>query len=136
MIRLNHIGIAVNDLTKLNALLAVLGVSKLHSELVSEQQVNTHFFPVDGAKANLELLEPISKESTIAKFIEKRGPGIHHLSFEVARGELEPLSKKIRDAGYRLIYDEPKAGAHAMRVNFVHPSDAGGVLIEIMEPAK
>lgn len=136
MIRLNHIGIAVNDLTKLKKLLAVMGISSAHSEEVAEQQVNTHFFPVDGSQSNLELLEPLSKDSTIAKFIEKRGPGIHHLSFEVARGELEPLSKRIREAGYRLIYDTPKSGAHSMRVNFIHPSDAGGVLIEIMEPEK
>lgn len=136
MIRLNHIGIAVTDLSKLNRILAILGITKLHSEEVADQQVNTHFFPVDGSKTNLELLEPLSKDSAIAKFIEKRGPGIHHLSFEVDRGELDPLSARIRAAGYRLIYDSPRSGAHSMRVNFIHPSDAGGVLIEIMEPEK
>ena len=73
-------------------------------------------------------------EGAVAKFIQKRGPGIHHLSFRVEKGELDPLCDKLKAEGYRLIYDAPRDGAHQMRINFIHPSSAGGILIEVMEP--
>ena len=72
--------------------------------------------------------------SAIAQFIQKRGPGIHHLSFRVASGELDALLVKLKAKGYRLIYETPRMGAHSMRINFIHPSSAGGMLIEVMEP--
>jgi hypothetical protein len=67
--------------------------------------------------------------------MQKRGAGIHHLSFTVKKGELDSLLGKLRANGIRLIYDQPKAGAHQMRINFIHPASAGGMLIELMEKA-
>jgi methylmalonyl-CoA/ethylmalonyl-CoA epimerase len=103
-------------------------------EAVPEHGVTTHFLPLPKEQASLELLEVIDPEGTVAKFIAKRGPGIHHLSFTVGEGELDPICDKLRGEGYRLIYDAPKAGAHSMRINFIHPATAGGLLIELMEP--
>jgi methylmalonyl-CoA/ethylmalonyl-CoA epimerase len=79
-------------------------------------------------------LETIDPEGVVAKFIQKKGPGIHHLAFEVGQGELEYLSEKLKKEGYRLIYDRSQSGAHGMKVNFIHPGSAGGILIELTEP--
>lgn len=135
MVRLNHIGVAVANLPELQKLLSILGLSEGSSEHVPDQGVQTYFFPLPQTVTNIELLVPTDAEGTVAKFLDKRGPGIHHLSFECDRGSLDPLSAKLRAAGFRLIYDAPKAGAHGMRVNFIHPASAGGMLIEIMEKA-
>jgi methylmalonyl-CoA/ethylmalonyl-CoA epimerase len=133
---LNHIGIAVADLPAVKKLFGILGMQVAHTEPVPEQGVETHFLPfaTEPSGSNLELLEPTDPEGTVAKFIQKRGAGIHHLSFRVARGELDPLCGRLRAEGYRLIYPSAQAGAHGMRVNFIHPASAGGMLIEVMEP--
>jgi methylmalonyl-CoA/ethylmalonyl-CoA epimerase len=133
---LNHIGIAVSDRPALEKLFGILGFKLTHSEPVADQGVVTHFLPMPKVATNLEFLEVSDPEGTVAKFIAKRGPGIHHLSFELKAGELDPLCGKLRQSGYRLTYDAPKAGAHGMRINFIHPASAGGILIELMEPAK
>jgi len=130
---LNHIGIAVAQLPDLKKLFEMLGLLESHSEAVPEQGVVTHFLPLPQEQASLELLEISDPQGTVAQFIQKRGPGIHHLSFQVATGELEPLCSRLKANGYRLVYESPKAGAHEMRVNFIHPSSAGGILIELME---
>jgi methylmalonyl-CoA epimerase len=136
MARLNHIGIAVSALPELKKLFALLELHVDHVEAVPDQGVQTHFLPVqpDLGGASLEFLEVIDPAGPVAKFIDKRGPGFHHISFAVDKGTLDSLSARIRDAGFRLIYDAPKAGAHGMRVNFIHPASAGGMLVEIMEP--
>jgi methylmalonyl-CoA epimerase len=136
MIRLNHIGIAVADLPGLQKLFDLLGLEVNHTEPVPEQGVKTHFLPIqpDSAGAHLEFLEVLDPQGTVAQFIQKRGPGIHHLSFTVPKGELDSLCGRLREEGFRLIYEKPKAGAHQMRINFIHPASAGGMLIEIMEP--
>lgn len=133
-LQLDHIGIAVSHLPQMTQLFHLLGIQKGSTEAVPEQGVNTHFFPVAAEKCNLELLEPTGPSGAVAKFLEKKGPGIHHLSFRVQAGGLEPLCVKLRAQGYRLIYDHPKGGAHGMKINFIHPESAGGILIEIMEP--
>jgi len=137
MIHLHHIGIAVQEPEALARVLALLGYSKTQVEDVPEQGVRTHFIPLGqggGSQASqIELLEVLDPAGTVARFLESRGPGVHHLSFEVARGQLEGLCAKLREAGIRLIYDAPKPGAHGMRVNFIHPRSAGGVLLEVME---
>lgn len=133
--RLNHIGIAVSQLPELKRLFSLLGLSVTHTEAVQEQGVVTHFLPLPKEQISLELLEVSDPEGTVAKFIQKRGPGIHHLSFELEKGRLDPLSQDLRGAGYKLIYERARPGAHQMRVNFIHPASAGGILIEIMEPA-
>ena len=97
--------------------------------------MRTHFFPLPARVSNLELLEVLNPEGPVAKFIQKRGPGIHHLSFEVVRGELDPLCTRLLAEGFMLTFAAPKPGAHGMRVNFIHPQSAGGMLIEIMEPS-
>jgi len=132
---LNHIGIAVSKLPELKRLFSILGLQVEHTESVPDQGVTTHFLPLPVMQTNLELLEVNDPQGVVAKFIEKRGPGIHHLSFSVKKGELDPLCRQLLDSGFRLIYDAPKQGAHQMRINFIHPSSAGGILIEVMEPA-
>lgn len=135
-LKLNHIGIAVSNVEALKKLFALLGMGVEHSEAVPDQGVQTHFLPLSivPGQAHFEFLEVTDPEGTVAKFIEKRGPGIHHLSFTVPAGELETLCERLRSEGYRLIYDRPRSGAHGMRINFLHPASAGGMLIEIMEP--
>jgi methylmalonyl-CoA/ethylmalonyl-CoA epimerase len=136
MATLNHIGIAVSDLPGVKKLFSLLAMNVVHLESVPEQGVRTHFLPfqVEKTDSHLELLEVTDPEGAVAKFIQKRGPGIHHLSFRVEKGELDPLCEKLRAEGYRLIYDAPRDGAHQMRINFIHPAAAGGILIEVMEP--
>jgi methylmalonyl-CoA/ethylmalonyl-CoA epimerase len=135
MATLNHIGIAVSDLPAVKKLFAILGMSVHHTEPVPDQGVVTHFLPfaVEKPASHLELLEVTDPEGAVAKFIGKRGPGIHHLSFTVTKGELDALCAKLKAEGYRLTYDAPRDGAHGMRINFIHPASAGGMLIEIME---
>lgn len=134
MANLNHIGIAVSDLPHMKKLFSLLGLQVNHSELVTDQRVMTHFLPLPQFQTNLELLEPTDSQSSVAQSIEKRGPGIHHLSFSVEKGELDSLCYQLKKEGYRLIYDAPRIGAHGMRINFIHPSSCGGILIEVMEP--
>ena len=130
---LNHIGIAVSQLPELKKLFSILGLQTTHTEPVPDQGVVTHFLPLPREQTSLELLEVTDPQGTVAKFIQKRGPGIHHLSFEVPTGQLDALCTRLAKEGYKLIYEAPKAGAHQMRVNFIHPSTAGGILIEVME---
>src|SRR6478609_2606095 len=136
MATLNHIGIAVSNLPEVKKLFSILGMDVGHTEPVPDQGVNTHFLPfrVEAPNSHLELLEITDPEGAVAKFVQKRGPGIHHLSFRVERGQLDALCSRLRGEGYRLIYDTPRPGAHHMRINFIHPASAGGMLIEIMEP--
>ena len=135
MASLDHIGIAVADLPGLQKLFSILGLKTNHSEDVPEQGVRTHFLPLPAVQGHIELLEVTDPDGTVAKFIQKRGPGIHHLSFLLKRGELDPLCAQLKASGYRLTYDKPASGAHAMRINFIHPASAGGLLIELMEPS-
>lgn len=132
-IRLNHIGVAVKNRPELEKLFALLGLKVTGTEAVPEQGVTTHFLPFPAGVASIELLEVTDPEGTVAKFIEKRGPGIHHLSFTVDPGTLDAVCEKLRKNGVRLIYDAPKMGAHSMRINFIHPASAGGMLLEVME---
>jgi len=133
-ITLNHIGIAVNQLPEMRRLFSLLGLSVDHTEAVPDQGVVTHFLPMPLKPAALELLEVTDPAGTVAKFIEKRGPGIHHLSFTVDAGTLDATCAKLRSEGYRLTYEQARNGAHDMRINFIHPASAGGLLIELMEP--
>ncbi len=136
MTRLNHIGIAVDQLPALKKFFSILGLEIKHTEAVPEQGVVTHFVPLPQSPnepTQLEFLEPTDPTGTVAQFLKKRGPGIHHLSFEVTQGSLDALCQTLRDSGFRLIYDQCRAGAHLMRINFVHPASAGGILIELME---
>ena len=83
--------------------------------------------------AQLQLMAPINASSPIAKFLDKRGPGLQQLAYRVS--DMEQLTKRLQDQGVRLLYDVPRRGTANSRINFIHPKDAGGVLIELVEPA-
>lgn len=140
--KLNHIGIAASSPESFKKLLHLLGLSVNHTEDVPEQGVRTHFVSLQNQSPqdapSLEFLEPVDPEGVIAKYIAKRGQGIHHLSFTIPTGTpggLEGLCGRLKDHGIKLIYDKPKKGAHQMNINFIHPASASGILIELMEPA-
>ncbi len=134
LVHLSHIGVAVNALPEMKKLFSILGLTVSHSEPVHEQGVSTHFVPLPLKPSAIEFLEVLDPQGTVAKFIDKKGPGIHHLSFETEHGRLDSLCDELKKSGYRLIYETPKNGAHSMRINFIHPGSAGGMLIELMEP--
>lgn len=126
--KLDHIGIAVRSLASAK-IYEDLGLAIEHVETVETQHVKTAFLPV--GDSNLELLEPTSPDSPIAKFIEKRGEGIHHICLRVEN--IEAHLERLKAAGYRLINEAPVPGAHGCRVAFLHPSAGNGVLIELSE---
>ncbi len=125
---LDHIGIAVRSLAE-TKIYEALGLTVDHVETVETQRVRTAFLSL--GDSNLELLEPTSPDSPIAKFIEKRGEGIHHICFRV--DNIEEHLARLQAAGYRLINEAPVPGAHGCRVAFLHPSAGNGVLIELSE---
>jgi len=126
--RLDHIGIAVRSLEAAQ-IYKVLGLEVQHVETVETQRVKTAFLSV--GDSNLELLEPTSPDSPIAKFIEKRGEGIHHICLRV--DNIEEHLERLKAEGYRLVNEAPVPGAHGCRVAFLHPSAGNGVLIELSE---
>lgn len=126
--KLDHIGIAVKSLDAAR-IYESLGLTVEHVETVETQKVKTAFLSV--GDANLELLEPSSPDSPIAKFIEKRGEGIHHICLRV--DDLESHLARLKAEGYRLVNEAPVPGAHGCRVAFLHPSAGNGVLIELSE---
>ena len=135
---IDHVGIAVPDL---DAAIAwyhdTLGMILVHEEINAEQGVREAMLAVRGApagSAQIQLMAPLDDTSTIAKFIDKRGPGIQQLACRVS--DLDALSAQLRDGGVRLLYDAPRRGTANSRINFIHPKDAGGVLVELVEPAK
>jgi len=128
MTKLDHIGIAVRSLDAAK-IYEALGLKVEHTEVVASQGVKTAFLSV--GDSNLELLEPTGPESTIAKFIEKRGEGIHHICLRV--DDIEAHLARLKAEGYRLINESPVPGAHGCRVAFLHPAAGNGVLIELSE---
>jgi methylmalonyl-CoA/ethylmalonyl-CoA epimerase len=136
-VTLNHIGIATESgSSPLEKLFRILGIGRGSSEKVPDQGVNVHFFNLKGEPPHLELLEVIDPAGSVARFIEKRGPGIHHLSFQVESGKLDALCETLKQEGFKFTFDAPKRGAQDMRINFIHPATAGGVLIELMESSR
>jgi methylmalonyl-CoA epimerase len=132
---LDHIGIAVGSSSRLAEALSLLGLPVTGSERVEREKVDTDWVPLPVVQGNVELLKPMDPESVIGKFLSKAGrDGIHHLSFRVE--DIKAVSEKLTAAGFRLIYPEPKPGAHNCLVNFIHPGTTGGVLLEITEKQK
>ncbi|HEX3068011.1 MAG TPA: methylmalonyl-CoA epimerase [Thermoanaerobaculia bacterium] len=125
---LDHIGIAVKSLDAAK-IYEALGLTIEHIETVETQGVRTAFLAAGDAM--IELLEPSGPQSTIAKFIEKRGEGIHHICFRV--DDIEAHLARLQQQGYRLINESPVPGAHGCRVAFLHPAAGNGVLIELSE---
>jgi methylmalonyl-CoA/ethylmalonyl-CoA epimerase len=128
---LDHIAIAVKSIDSAKKIYQDMGMTFASEiEEVKEQKVLTAFAQID-ENAHIELLEPTSEESTIHKFIESKGEGIHHLCFKV--NDVEKKTKELTEKGYRFIYPAPKLGAGGCLVNFIHPKSTGGVLIEISQ---
>ena len=136
---IDHVGVAVPDLDAAIALYtSAYGMTVAHREVNEEQKVEEAMMQVnaeggDSTTQRIQLLAPLNDESTIAKFIDRNGPGLQQLAFRVT--DVEAVSQTLRDRGLRLLYDAPKRGTANSRINFVHPKDAGGVLVELVEPA-
>jgi methylmalonyl-CoA/ethylmalonyl-CoA epimerase len=133
----DHIGIAVPDLdVAIKWYHDYLGMIVLHEEVNDDQGIREAMLSVRGAakgSAQVQLMAALDETSVIAKFIDRRGPGIQQLAYRVS--DLDALSERLRDQGVRLLYDAPRRGTANSRINFIHPKDAGGVLIELVELA-
>jgi methylmalonyl-CoA/ethylmalonyl-CoA epimerase len=136
--KIDHVGIAVPDLDEAIAFYRdTFGVYSVHEEVNEEQGVREAMLAVgseDSAATRIQLLAPLSPESTIAKFLDRSGPGVQQVAYTVE--DIEEVSATLRERGVRLLYDTPRRGTADSRVNFVHPKDAGGVLVELVEPAR
>jgi methylmalonyl-CoA epimerase len=129
--KIDHLGIAVKSLASARAIYEKLGLSVSSEETVEAEQVRLVMVPV--GESRLELLEPTSENSTIAKFIAQRGEGLHHVSLRVP--DLRAAVERLRKDGVRLVSEDIKVGAGGHRYVFVHPSSAAGVLLELVEAA-
>ncbi|MBB6612085.1 methylmalonyl-CoA epimerase [Pontibacter sp. Tf4] len=133
MKKVEHIGIAVKNFSEANALYyKLLGAEPYKTEYVDSEGVNTSFFKVGDTK--IELLEATNPDSAIAKFIEKRGEGIHHIAFEVE--DIIAEMERLKQEGFTLLNEQPKKGADNKLVCFVHPKSANGVLVELTQEIK
>ena len=130
---IDHVGVAVRDLDEAVAFYeSTFGMRKLHEETNEEQGVREAMMGVGDSGSCIQLLAPLTEESTIATFLERSGPGMQQLAYRVE--DLDAVSAVLRERGLRLLYDEPRRGTSDSRINFVHPKDAGGILVELVEP--
>ena len=128
--KINHLGIATKGIDEALKFWAdALGLENVHTETVEDQKVRVAMLPV--GESRIELLEPVSDDSPISKFLEKRGGGIHHIAVEV--DDIRAALAKLKSEGARLIDEEPRIGAEGCLVAFVHPGSTGGVLLELVE---
>ncbi|WP_424188892.1 methylmalonyl-CoA epimerase [Actinokineospora sp. G85] len=138
VVAIDHVGVAVPDLDAAIAFYRDhFGLESVHEEVNEEQGVREAMLRApgdDGTGTAVQLLAPINESSTIAKFIGRNGPGLQQLAYRVV--DVEATSDALRAKGLRLLYDKPKRGTSDSRVNFVHPKDAGGVLVELVQPAE
>ncbi len=131
--KISHIGIAVASIEEAAPFYRdVLGMEFEGTEVVAEQKVKVAFFAV--GESRIELLEATTADSPVAKFLEKNGPGVHHVAYEVA--DLEQRLAQLKAEGVRLIDESPRTGAHHTRIAFMHPKASGGVLTELCQPGK
>jgi methylmalonyl-CoA/ethylmalonyl-CoA epimerase len=131
--KLNHIGVAVRSIEeRLKLWRDILGFRVEMIEEVSQQKVRVAILDVGGVK--VELLEPMADDSPIAKFLAKRGEGLHHLSFEV--DDIEQKIKGLKKNNLRMIDDVPREGVHGSKITFIHPTSTGSVLIELSQKKK
>jgi len=131
--RIDHIGVAVEDLDAAIALHQdTYGMTLVHRETVTEQGVEAVL--LDVGENHVELLRPLSADTPVGKFLAKRGPGLHHVAYQVA--DIEATLETLRAAGARLIDETPRVGIRNSSVAFLHPSASGGVLTEIVQPSK
>jgi methylmalonyl-CoA epimerase len=131
--RIDHIGVAVEDLDASLALYEeTYGMALVHRETVTEQGVEAVL--LDVGENHVELLAPLGPDTPVGRYLAKRGPGIHHVAYQVT--DIEAALSQLRGAGTRLIDETPRVGIRGSRVAFVHPSSSGGVLTEIVQPAE
>jgi len=131
--KINHLGIATKEIDEaLKFWQDALGLENVHIEEVADQKVRVAMLPIGETK--IELLEPTADDSPIAKFLEKRGGGIHHIAVEVEN--IEESLAKLKSEGARLIDEQPRIGAEGCLIAFVHPSSTGGVLLELIQQNK
>ena len=132
--KVDHVGIAVPDLDEAIAFYRdTFGVQSVHEETNEEQGVREAMLAVGDGATRIQLLAPLTPESTIAKFIDRNGPGVQQVAYTV--DDIEAVSATLRERGMRLLYEQPRRGTSDSRVNFIHPKDAGGVLVELVQPA-
>ena len=130
---IDHVGVAVEDLDSAIALYAEqLGMTLVHRETVGEQGVEAVL--LDVGDSHVELLSPLGPETAVGKFLERRGPGLHHVAYRVE--DVEETLRQLSEAGMRLIDERPRTGIRNSRVAFIHPASTGGVLTEIVQPAE
>ena len=131
---IDHVGVAVPDLDEAIAFYRdSFGMQVTHEETNEEQGVREAMLAVGDSGSCIQLLAPLSPESTIAKFLERSGPGMQQLAYRVT--DVEEVSAVLRERGLRLLYDAPRRGTAGSRINFVHPKNTGGILVELVEPA-
>jgi len=131
---IDHVGMAVPDLDVAIAFYRdTFGMTVAHEETNTDQGVREAMMAVGDSTSCVQLLAPIDETSTIAKYLDRNGPGCQQVAYRVT--DVEAVSAVLRERGLRLLYDEPRRGTAGSRINFVHPKDAGGVLVELVEPA-
>ena len=131
---IDHVGVAVNDLdAAISFYRETYGMTLVHEETNEEQGVREAMMSVGSSGSCVQLLAPLTPQSTIAAFLNRSGPGVQQVAYRVA--DLDAVSATLRQRGLRLLYDAPRRGTAESRVNFIHPKDAGGILVELVEPA-
>ena len=134
LLRIDHVGVAVPDLdAAIEFYERVFGMRCVHVETNEEQGVREAMLAVGSGPDRIQLLAPLRADSTIAKFLDRSGPGVQQVAYTVA--DVDAASQALRAAGLRVLYDTPRPGTAGSRVNFVHPKDAGGVLVELVQSA-
>lgn len=129
-VKIHHLGIAVSDLEgTTHTFESLLGLPLEHTEEVPSEKARVSFFPV--GESSLELVQPTDPSSTLSKYLEKRGPGIHHVCLEVQ--DIRAMMETLKSRGVKLINEQPTPGAHGAEVCFIHPKAAGGILIELRQ---
>ena len=131
---IDHVGVAVSDLDAAIAFYRdTYGMTLQHEEVNEEQGVREAMMGVGTSGSCVQLLAPLSPESSIAKFLDRSGPGLQQVAYRVA--DVDAVSATLRERGLRLLFDSPRRGTADSRINFIHPKDAGGILVELVEPA-
>ncbi len=131
----DHVGVAVADLDAAIAFYRdAFGMALVHREVNEEQGVEEAMVAVGDSGSCVQLLAPATPDSPIARFLDRRGPGLQQVAYRVE--DVERVSEVLRSRGLHLLYERPRRGTAGSRVNFVHPRDAGGVLVELVEPAR
>ncbi|MET8520711.1 methylmalonyl-CoA epimerase [Nocardioides sp. NBC_00163] len=132
--QIDHVGLAVADLdAAIDFYEKTFGMKLAHRETNEEQGVEEAMIAIGDSDNKLQLLAPLNENSTIAKFLDRNGPGMQQLAYRVT--DVEQVSAILKERGVRLLYDAPRRGTADSRINFIHPKDAGGVLVELVEPA-